>query len=227
MTRTILVAAAHPDDEVLGCGGTLARHAGHGDDVHVLFFADGTSSRLGGGATDQPIRARSSEAIEAAKIMGINPPQFLGLPDQRLDSKNLLDLTRALESVVSKLSPMVVYTHHGSDLNLDHRLAYQAVLTACRPVPGSTVREIYAFETLSSTEWSDPGIGPGFSPTRFVDVTDQLDRKLNALAAYKSEMREFPHPRSLEGARALARIRGACVGVEAAEAFAVIRQIER
>ena len=227
MTRTILLVAAHPDDEVLGCGGTLARHAANGDDVHVLFFADGTSSRLGVGATDQLICARSSEAIEAAKVMGINPPQFLGFPDQRLDSEDFLDLTRALESVVFKLSPMIVYTHHGSDLNLDHRLAYRAVLTACRPVPGSTVKEIYAFETLSSTEWSDRGIGPGFNPNRFVDISDQLERKLNALAVYRSELREFPHPRSLEGARALARVRGACVGVAAAEAFEVIRQIER
>jgi LmbE family N-acetylglucosaminyl deacetylase len=227
MTRTILLVAAHPDDEVLGCGGTLARHAANGDDVHVLFFADGTSSRLGAGATDELIRARSSEAIEAAKVMGINPPQFLGFPDQRLDSEDFLDLTRALESVVFKLSPMIVYTHHGSDLNLDHRLAYRAVLTACRPVPGSTVKEIYAFETLSSTEWSDRGIGPGFNPNRFVDISDQLERKLSALAAYGSELREFPHPRSLEGVRALARVRGACVGVEAAEAFEVIRQIKR
>jgi LmbE family N-acetylglucosaminyl deacetylase len=225
--ETVLVAAAHPDDEVLGCGGTLARHAARGDRVHVLFFADGTSSRLADGVVNELIDRRVAEANAAAKIMKINPPQFLGLSDQRLDLLSLLDLTHALEVVMSEIAPTVVYTHHGSDLNLDHRLVYQAVLTACRPTPGAVLKSIYAFETLSSTEWGSSGTGPEFRPNRFVNISDHLDRKIEALAAYSSEVRAFPHPRSLEGARALATIRGTTIGVTAAEAFEIVREIER
>ncbi len=224
---TVLVVAAHPDDEVLACGGTIARHAAEGDDVHVILVADGTSSRPQAAARRDLIEARSSEAARAAKILRTQPPRMLGFPDQRLDSGSLLDLTQALESVIPDVRPSVVYTHHGADLNLDHRLVFQAVLTACRPVPDSTVTKFYTFETVSSTEWSAHAIGPGFRPSRFVDISGHLDTKLSALAAYASELRDFPHPRSLEAVKALALFRGASAGLRAAEAFEVIRDIER
>lgn len=224
---TVLVMAAHPDDEVLGCGGTIARHAARGDEVHVVLVADGTSSRPGAVGRRDLIEARAAQAAEAARLLGAQPPRLLGLPDQRLDSASLLDLTQALERVLGDVRPSIVYTHHGADLNLDHRLVFQAVLTACRPVPGSSVTKIYTFETMSSTEWSAPAIGSGFQPSRFVDISDEFETKLSALAAYASEMREFPHPRSIEAVKALALFRGASAGLRAAEAFEVIRDIER
>ena len=147
------------------------------------------------------------------------------MPDNRLDTLPLLDVVRCVETAIEELAPSVLYTHHGGDLNVDHRVAHQAVLTACRPLPGTGVRAVYCFETVSSTEWASPGDGPGFRPTRFVDIAQTLERKRQALACYEAELRAFPHARSLEGVEALARPRGAGVGVEAAAAFEVIREI--
>lgn len=221
---TILVVAAHPDDEVLGCGGTIARHTEAGDRVHLLFLADGVSSR-----TERPDRAavqrRQATAAAAARELGADPPRFFGGPDNALDSLALIEVVRAVEAVVSDVAPDIVYTHHGGDLNIDHGVACRAVLTACRPLPGSPVRAIYAFEVPSSTDWSMPSIGPNFQPQRFVDVTDTMVRKRRALAAYADEMREFPHSRSVDALDALARWRGSTAGFQAAEAFEILREI--
>jgi LmbE family N-acetylglucosaminyl deacetylase len=146
------------------------------------------------------------------------------MADNRLDSVDLLDIVKLVEDHVSACRPDIVYTHHGGDLNIDHRRVHEAVLTACRPLPGMGSRAVYAFETPSSTEWADETL-PVFRPTRFVDISDTLDTKLAALDAYESEMRAFPHPRSIESVTALARWRGACAGVAAAEAFVVVHEV--
>lgn len=219
----VLVIAAHPDDEVLGCGGTLARHAAEGDEVHVLFLADGESAR---GADGTAIAQRRDMACRAARALGTHPPRFLGLADNRLDGMDLLDIVQPIEAVIAELAPTRVYTHHGGDLNIDHRRAHQATLTACRPQPGTPVCGLYAFEVPSSTEWAGPGPTP-FVPTRFVDITGHLTAKATALAAYNAELRRFPHARSTEGLEALARWRGVSAGLGAAEAFMVIREIEK
>ena len=226
--RSILVVAAHPDDEILGCGGVLASHAAKGDTVHVLIVAEGATSRDSRRDPD----GRESElddlkaaASRAASTIGAKAPHMLGLPDNRLDTLPLLDIIKPVEAVVEAVAPEIVYTHHAGDLNVDHRIVHQAVVTACRPLPGSPVRAIYAFETVSSTDWQTSG--GTFRPQRWVDVEPYLRCKRRALEAYATEMRPFPHARSFEAVEALARVRGASVGLEAAECFMVVRELVR
>jgi LmbE family N-acetylglucosaminyl deacetylase len=220
----VLVVAAHPDDELLGCGGTIAWHATRGDLVDVLIMATGATSR------DDPaalayVEALQASARRAAGILGAREPRFLGLPDNRLDSLDLLDVVKRLENVLAETRPEVVYTHFDGDLNVDHEITARAVLTAARPFPSAVTRAIYAFETLSSTEWRPSGAIAGFRPARFVDIGPFLERKIEALACYAGEMRDFPHPRSPEAVRALATLRGAAAGLAAAEAFMVLREM--
>lgn len=224
----VLVVAAHPDDEVLGCGGAMARHVEQGDEVHVLIVAEGATSRSpssGAGHTAELDMLRRS-GRRAAEILGAGEPRFAGLPDNRLDGMCLLDVVKVIEAVVAEIAPDMVYTHHGGDLNVDHRVVHQAVLTACRPLPGESVRAIYAFEVVSSTEWAGPAIGAPFVPNHIIGLSDShLAAKLAALGAYESEMRPAPHSRSLDHVEALARTRGLSVGLPYAEAFMVIRQV--
>lgn len=220
---SILVVAAHPDDEALGCGGTIARHVAAGDEVACLFLADGATSR----ESEADASVRERQARRAADTLGIGEILLARFPDNRMDTVALLDVVQVIEKVVARFSPETIYTHHGGDLNIDHRITHQAVLTACRPQPGHSVRAIYGFEVPSSTEWAPPATLPPFTPTRFVDITAYLEQKRAALDCYVEEMRPWPHARSFEAVEALARMRGACVGVEAAEAFMVIREIAR
>ncbi len=222
MSERIAVIAAHPDDEALGCGGTMARFAASGAEIHVIFVADGEGAR---GATDR-IAARQAMAADAALRLGAQAPRFLDFADNRLDGADLLDIVQAIEAELRSIAPTIVYTHHGGDLNIDHRLVHDAVLTACRPLPGSGVRAIYGFEVLSSTEWGAPDSMPAFRPTRFVGIGAHLPDKLAALEAYGPEIRPFPHPRSASAVEALARYRGAQSGLTAAEAFSVLREID-
>lgn len=221
MSHSVLVVAAHPDDEVLGAGGTLARHGNNGDEMHVMFLADGVGAR--GTLSEGELSARKGSARMAADLLGLASLHFLDRPDNRLDTVPLLDIVQEIEARMEEVRPATVYTHHGGDLNVDHRIAHQATLTACRPLPGSSVKAIYAFEVPSSSEWSSPQIGGAFEPRRLVEI--DIDLKLRALNCYDPELRKFPQPRSAEAAAALARWRGANAGLEAAEAFDVIREI--
>lgn len=223
MAERVLCIAAHPDDEVLFCGGAMAKHARAGDDVAVFIVAEGATSRGAGAVETEALR---DAARHAAKALGVGNVSFGGLADQRLDEMALLDVTQLIEGVVEAFKPTVIYTHHGGDLNLDHRIVHQAVMTAARPVPGGSVREIYAGETPSSTEWSTPSTTVPFVPTRFVDIAETLDAKKAALGAYESEMRPFPHARSIAACEALARLRGSQSGAAAAEAFITLRRIK-
>jgi len=220
MNDTVLIVAAHPDDEILGVGGTIARHVSRGDVVEILIVAEGATSRSD--AEDGDLAKLREAANKAAQALGASPPILLGFPDNKLDSVPLLDLIHAVEAHAKALSPSIVYTHHRGDLNVDHRQVHEAVLTAFRPLPGETVRAIYAFETISSTEW---GVGPAFRPNHFVDIESVLEQKLEALSHYAMEMRDAPHARSMDAVKALAQMRGATVGLAAVEAFEVVRQI--
>lgn len=222
MTKTVLVVAAHSDDEALGCGGTIARHVAEGDSVYAVFIADGVSSRVG--ANDDELGIRNQAAESARQILGITKNYFLGLPDNRLDSLPLIDVIQPLERIISEVEPQIIYTHHHGDLNVDHRVTHQAVMTACRPTPGSSVKEIYTFQVLSSTEWNTPGIST-FAANCIVDITNYLSVKEAALQSYAVEMRPYPHSRSIENVMALARYTGAINGLMAAEAFVQIRAI--
>ena len=218
----VLVIAAHPDDEVIGCGGTLARHAAQGDSIHIIFLADGESSRS---VVPSMIERRQIMAINAANILGCQEPIFLGLPDNKLDTVPFLDLVQTLENAAIPLLPEIIYTHHGGDLNIDHRLACQATLTTFRPQPGGTVRAIYAFEICSSTEWSHPSVTPSFIPTRFHNISDWTEIKNRALSCYASEIRNSPHSRSIDGIQIRDQHRGHTIGHQAAEAFCALREI--
>ena len=223
--QVVLVVAAHPDDEILGCGGTIAWHTARGDIVEILILAEGATSR--DRADSEGVLALQVAARQAASVLGAQPPRFGGLPDNRMDSVDLLDIVLIVEHCVKTVRPTIVYTHHGADLNIDHRLCHQAVLAACRPLPDQVVQSIYAFETVSSSEWQSVDQGGVFHPTLFIDVSPYIADKMKALGAYVSEMRPFPHPRSLENIEALAVFRGASSGLIAAEAFSTIRIIRR
>ncbi len=229
MTKmSVLVVAAHPDDEVLGCGGTMARLADEGHAVHVLILAEGVTSR--GQQRDREAKTpellqlrRCTEAANA--ILGSASVKTCGLPDNRLDSIDLLDVVKLVEDEIGRHRPQLLFTHHGGDVNVDHRVAHDAVAAACRPQPGHPVRQLLFFEVASNTEWRPPGFVAGFLPNCFYDIERYLGRKLDALRAYSTEIRPFPHPRSAEAVEHLARWRGATVGHRAAEAFVVGRII--
>ena len=224
---TTLVVAAHPDDEVLGCGASIYKWATAGDDVHVLILAEGITSR------DISLESNAISALDelaeaarvASRILTVSSLSLHDFPDNSMDTVRFLDIVKIVETFVSKLTPNVVVTHHVGDLNIDHRITHDAVLTACRPVPGCCVKRILCFETPSATEWQSPVFNQPFTPNWFEDVSQTFDVKLKALEAYESEMRNWPHSRSIESVQNLARWRGASVGVEAAEAFMLIRQI--
>lgn len=222
MSKTVLIVAAHIDDEALGCGGTIARHVAEGDNVYAVFMADGVSSRAQADQND--LATRNAAAEYAREILGIREHFYLGLADNRLDSFPLIEVIQRLEPIIRKLQPNIIYTHHHGDLNVDHRITHQATLTACRPMPGSSIQAIYAFEVMSSTEWATP-IAEPFVPNHYVDISDQLDTKIDALSAYQLEMREAPHSRSIEHLAHLAHHRGHTVGVVAAEAFVTVRTV--
>lgn len=223
MRRSILVVAAHPDDEVLGCGGTIAKWKRRGDEVHVLLMTDGEGARVGNDET--LIKIRNKAAVAANVLLGTDSLHALKLPDNRMDSVSLLDVVKIIEDYIGRFHPDVVLTHHVGDVNIDHRIVHDAVIAACRPQPGFSVNELLFFEIPSSTEWRPPGSGPPFVPNVFVDVSDCFENKAAALQAYKNELRIFPHPRSVEAIQALARWRGAMVGVPMAEAFMLGRLI--
>ena len=228
MSKSILVVAAHPDDEVLGCGGTIIRHVEAGDPVRVLIVAEGATSRqlqrdrIQAG---RELTALASAAEKAGSILGVESIELLDLPDNRLDSLDRLDLIKIIEERFDRHKPEVVYVHHAGDVNVDHRRLHEAVVTASRPIPGQSVKKLFSFEVASSTEWQPPGSGPSFMPNYFVDISGQWQQKKKALIAYNSEMRTWPHARSLEAVEYLSRWRGAQVGIEAAEAFCLLRQV--
>ena len=175
-------------------------------------------------ASDE-LSALAQAAQKAGAILGAKAVELLDLPDNRLDSLDRLDLIKQIEERISRHQPQVVYVHHAGDVNIDHRRLHEAVVTACRPTPGQLVRRLLSFEVASSTEWQPPGSAPPFQPNWFVDISSQWPRKREALEAYASEMRPWPHARSIDALEHLARWRGAQVGLEAAEAFCLLRQL--
>ena len=228
--NTVIVIAAHPDDEVLGCGGTIAKHVHDGDEVHVLILAEGMTSRddtRDRNGREKDISKLKDMANEAHKILGTNSIKLLDFPDNRMDSVDLLDVIKVIENEINEIKPEIIYTHHFGDLNIDHRITNQAVFTACRPEPGSIVKKLYCFEVASSTEWQAPMKETSFIPNTFVDISNTLNKKLLALKAYDLEMKEWPHSRSIKSVEHLAHWRGGSVGFEAAEAFILSRHLAK
>lgn len=219
----ILVIAAHPDDEVLGTGGLIAKHTSRGDEVHVMIVTEGCSSQY----PDRPemIPQKQQEAREAAGILGVAPENlhFGNMPDMKLDTVPLTAINACIERIVRSVHPKVVYTHAGTDVNLDHRRIFEATLVACRPYSAPYLQAVYAYFVPSSSEW---GAAP-FDANHYVDISDVMEAKSNAMGAYKSELRSAPHPRSRESLRAINASFGSVIGCRYAEAFKLVRSIER
>lgn len=221
MNKVVLVVAAHSDDEALGCSGTMAKHIGAGDKVHVLFMTNGVDAR---GEGEETNNERENSALEAMNILRVTSMQNLDFPDNRMDTVALLDVTKAIEEKIAELHPEIVYTHHLGDLNIDHQITHKAVMTACRPTPNFCVKEIYAFEVLSSTEWQTPNNMP-FIPNMFVDISPYINLKKSVLEAYGQEMREQPHSRSIANVLRKSAVNGNLIGCAYAEAFSALRVI--
>lgn len=218
MTKRVLVVAAHPDDELLGCGGTVALHARAQDAVTSVIVCEGESLRYGPEGLGQAEHTR-----RAAELLGVTDVRTLCFPDQRLDTFTLTEIITPLEHVVREVRPQVVYGQFGGDINRDHQLLFQALLVATRPVEES-IEAVYAFDTASSTEWGYPR---SFVPDTWVDISSTLERKLAAMACYESEVRAYPHPRSLDALAHRARAWGNQHCLDAAEVFMTVRRTLR
>jgi len=225
-SKNILVIASHPDDEVLGCGGTLYNLKKKGAKISVLFLSDGESSRKHS-KINKLILQRKKQATEAARILGIKKLFFGNFPDNSMDTVPLLKIIQFIEKHIKKIKPDTIFTHFESDLNVDHQITSKAVVTACRPIKKQTVKSILFFEILSSSEWNISIKNKSFKPNYFVDVSKSIKFKLKALKRYKREMRTWPHPRSIEGVKLLSKTRGSSVGLPNAEAFILGRYVEK
>lgn len=215
----ILVIAPHPDDEVLGCGGTIKKHATSGDRVYVCFGTKAYEPEW----SKEFIANRPKEIEKASQILGITKSYFLDFPTVKTDTFPQKEINDAILKVLKEVQPEILYIPHGGDLNLDHKIFFESTLVAARPLPGSTVKKIYSYEVLSETEWG--GTFKSFLPNVYINITQELEAKKEAMKAYESELKEFPHPRSLEGIDILAKKRGSEVGFLAAESFMLIREI--
>ena len=227
---TVAILAAHPDDEVLGCGGTIAWHIAKGDEVHVIILAEGITSReenLNVNKSKKILNQLIKSAKKAHDILGTTSLNFLNFPDNRMDSLDLLTIVKIVEKELSQISPGIVYTHHVNDLNIDHQRTNKAVMTASRPYPNQSIKKILTFEVQSSTDWQQPNSNNNFVPNCYIDISGYLTKKLQALEAYSLEMRPWPHSRSNKALKHLAYWRGSTVGFKAAEAFQLIRELKK
>lgn len=197
----ILVISPHPDDEVLGAGGTISRHTQKGDEVYLCIVTKAYPPDW----SEDYIIERKKEVVKVRDELKIKKVYFLELPTVKLDTFPQKELNDRIREKIDEIKPEVVYTTHGGDINKDHRIVFEATLTATRPMLGSPVKKLLSYETLSSTEWTFGTMGHSFIPNVYVDITETLEHKINAMALYASELREYPHPRSLEMISILAK----------------------
>lgn len=223
--KSILIVAAHPDDEVLGCGGMIAKYS-RNNEIYTLILGTGITSRdISEGQKREHLAKIKKDAEEANKLLGIRKLFLMNLPDNRFDSISLLGITKIIESKIKSVKPDVIFTHHSGDLNVDHRLTFEAVLTATRPLEHCPVKEIYSFEIPSSTEWRFSKDKANFAPNVFENIAETIDVKLKAMEIYESEIRKYPHPRSPEALKVISQRWGIVCGLKYAEAFMLIRMI--
>jgi LmbE family N-acetylglucosaminyl deacetylase len=221
MTRTIAVLAPHPDDEVLGAGGTIARMTSEGHRVHVVVATRGRPPVF----SEEGEEVTRREAVEAHRRLGVHATHWLGMPAAEMDTLPHREVNERVRAALCEIEPDEVYVPFRGDIHQDHQIVFDAALVAVRPHGRRSPAAVYAYETLSETNWNASFLTPGFQPTHFVEISGQLDAKLAALRCYASQMRRFPHERSVEAVRALAMLRGATVSVPAAEAFVIVRSV--
>lgn len=217
MSKRILVVAAHPDDEVLGVGGTVAKHVKNGDEVYSVIVCEGESLRY------KKDVGQSTAIQEAADVLGVKKVFRLGFPDQGLDKHTLVDIITPLEQISDEIKPNIVYCQFGGDINRDHKILFEAASVAFRPL-NDWIEEVYAYYTVSSTEWAYPRT---FVPDTWVDISNELEQKIKAFECYHSEIREYPHPRSSDALRYAAHFYGNQCAMDSAEAFVTVRRVLR
>ncbi len=227
----VLVFAPHPDDEVLGCGGTIARYVVEGNDVYVCIVTSGyppiyendykCAQENGWPHIQYP------NIMDAHKLLGVKETFFLQFPTVMLETVPRYELNDSINKMVQKIKPEVVFVPHFGDMQRDHALVSEAVMVAVRPKNEYTVRYVYSYETLSETEWNIPHASNAFIPDTFIDIQPYLKKKQDAMNCFLTQICDFPNPRSLKAVEALARLRGSTMGAEAAEAFSLIREYRR
>lgn len=225
MNKSVLIIAAHPDDETIGCGGTILKHIDDRDTVNIITLTDGVSSRDSLSSSDE--RERNIAANKAIKLLGANWVGCGTFPDNNMDSIPILKIIKFIESFKKEYYPNIIYTHSPNDLNVDHGIAAMATLTAFRPEPAEKYDEIRFFEVASSSDFSVKQLNNKFEPNLFININNFLEKKIKALECYDEEIRDYPHSRSYKKIKALAEYRGAQSGMNFAEAFEVVRKIER
>jgi len=216
----VLVIAPHADDEVIGAGGTIARHVARGDDVYLCVVTQPYSPPW----SEQHLAAARPQVRAVQQVLGLRDLFFLGFPTVKLNTVPQIELASALQRVLDQVQPEVVYTSSPGDVNEDHRIVYDRTLVAARPLPGSPVRRLLAYETPSTARFGLPAGCAPFVPNVFVDIADYLDKKLEAMACYRTQLRDWPHPRSLQALRLFVEERGLSVGLKAAECFCLVRE---
>jgi len=217
----VLVIAAHPDDEVMGAGGTIAKHVRQRDEVYLCIVTKAYTPDW----SEETIKEKRKEAIKASSILGIKKTYFCELPTVMLDTLPQKELNKKISDVVKKVRPDTIYTTHKGDINSDHRLVFEATMVAVRPVSDYLISRVLSYELLSSTDWAPPFPERMFIPNVYVDISETLETKIKAMSVYKTELREYPHPRSIEAIAIQAKRRGTDIQVEAAEAFMLMREI--
>lgn len=217
----ILVIAPHPDDEVLGCGGTMVKHAAQGDAVYVAIITKGTSPMFAAEIIEQT----RMECRQADSFLGVKETFFLDFPAVKLEEVPRSEFNLAFIKLIQKIKPDIVYLPHRGDMQLDHKMTVDAAMVALRPKYEHIVSKIYAYETVSETGWDIPNTVNGFIPNYYNNISGYLEKKITALSMFKTQIADYPDARSLKAVEALAIYRGTTVHVEAAEAFVLIREI--
>ena len=224
--KRVLVIAAHPDDEVLGCGGAVAKMSNLGVECHLLIVTDGSSAQYrDSDHLHEIIEAKKKETKGCADILGFKSIHYGKLPDMKLDSTPHIRINQVIENVIDEVQPDTVFTHFWGDVNRDHQEVYKSTLVAVRPVMGQVVKELYCYRVPSSTEWTPNKADTMFMPNYFVDIENFAEQKYKAFACYSTELREYPHPRSVQYLREADKTAGLRVGLYCAEEFMLLRKL--
>lgn len=225
--KKVLVIAAHPDDEVLGIGGTVAKLSAEGVECHLLIVTDGSSSQYrDSDHLHEIIEAKKLETKGCADTLGFKSIHYGGLPDMKLDKTPHIAINQVIEKVIDEVQPDTVFTHFWGDVNRDHQEVYKSTLVVARPVIGQVVRELYCYRVPSSTEWTPNKADTMFMPNYFVNIEKYAEQKYKAFACYTTELRDYPHPRSIQYLRETDKAAGLRVGISAAEEFVLLRKLD-